>query len=400
MKMENDEWWRRNEAMNEKVQFESTYNNNKRKPAEIQSGKSARTIQLTKVQGRSRKLEETKNWGEMRSDRFFTSSHFHWMVQFPLLEAFDDESPRPRHIILCVLVGAAVSGTVTHDAPGSSSIATAAAAAAAASTNDEEVVAVADADVSTREPRLAATAAACRLRRLFDCGDCDAGDDDPMLETDSGRARSRGAGSRRPVRIIDNFRRMMLPSGITLGSGAASETDELDCVGSGVIEARERLNGERTLYATGGCGDDDVGEFARSRSKLPRDELALAGWWFGKRVKNSAGLLPRSANCACMSSFERRSQVSAARPAHLECAMRLQCEHSTAPFFAGSMHTRQFTANTKIMISSQGQGLGSRKRARLLKVVFTKVCSRISKRSASLCGASGGTGDALSVKER
>ena len=56
---------------------------------------------------------------------------------------------------------------------------------------------------------------------------------------------------------------MMLPSGImlaTLGDGAAaSETDELDCVGSGVIEARERLNSESTLYATGGCGDDDVG---------------------------------------------------------------------------------------------------------------------------------------------
>jgi hypothetical protein len=46
--MKNDEWWRRNEAMSVEVQVESTYN--KRKPAEIQSGKSARTIQLTKVQ--------------------------------------------------------------------------------------------------------------------------------------------------------------------------------------------------------------------------------------------------------------------------------------------------------------------------------------------------------------
>ena len=55
---------------------------------------------------------------------------------------------------------------------------------------------------------------------------------------------------------------------------------------------------------------------------------------------------------------------------------------------------------TKSTISSQGQVLGSRKRARLLKVVFTKVCSRISKSSASVCGTSGGTGDALSVKER
>jgi hypothetical protein len=117
------------------------------------------------------------------------------MVQFPLLEAFDDESPRPRHIILCVLVGAAVSGTMTHDAPGSSSIATPA-TAAAASTNDEDVVVVADADGSTREPRLAAAATACRPRGLFDCGDCDAGDDEPMLEIDRGRARACCAGSR------------------------------------------------------------------------------------------------------------------------------------------------------------------------------------------------------------
>ena len=186
---------------------------------------------------------------------FFTSSHFHWMLQFPLLEAFD-ESPRPRHIILCIFVGAAVSGTVTHDAPGSSI------AVAAASTNDEDVVVTADG--STRAPLLtdddalllAATAAACRLRRLFDCGDCDAGEEEPMLETDRGRARATCAGSRWRVRMIDNFRRMMLPSGITLatlgGGAAARETDELDCVGSGVIEARERLNGESTLYATGG----------------------------------------------------------------------------------------------------------------------------------------------------
>lgn len=119
---------------------------------------------------------------------------------------------------------------------------------------------------------------------------------------------------------------------------------------------------------------------SRSRSRLPRDELALPGWWFGERGKNSAGLPPRFANCACMSSFERRSQVSGAWPAHLECAMRLQCEHSTAPFFAGSMHTRQLTG--------------------LPKVVLTKVCSRISKRSASVCGTSGRTGDTLPEKER
>ena len=75
------------------------------------------------------------------------------------------------------------------------------------------------------------------------------------------------------MRIIDHFRRMMLPSGITLATlgGGASETDNLDCVGSGLIEAHERLNGEKTLYATGGCGDDsdEVGESARYRSMLP-----------------------------------------------------------------------------------------------------------------------------------
>jgi len=107
------------------------------------------------------------------------------MVQFPLLEALDDESPRLRH--LCVFVGAtaAVSGTVAQDAPGSS-------IAATASTNDEAVVVVVE-DESTRAPRLAAaTAAACGLRKLFDCGYCDAVDDEPMLEID----RRRAVGSR------------------------------------------------------------------------------------------------------------------------------------------------------------------------------------------------------------
>ena len=47
----------RNEVMNVEVQVESTvHTNNKRKPAEIQPGKSARTIQPTKVQGTSRKF--------------------------------------------------------------------------------------------------------------------------------------------------------------------------------------------------------------------------------------------------------------------------------------------------------------------------------------------------------
>lgn len=125
------------------------------------------------------------------------------MEQFPPVEALD-ESPRLRLVIVIILfvflsraatVGAAVSGTVTHDAPGSPIATT-----AAASTNDEDVVA---ADGSTRAPRLAedvlllfpvAATTACRLRRLFDCGDCDACDcgefahDEPMLEIDWGRS--------------------------------------------------------------------------------------------------------------------------------------------------------------------------------------------------------------------
>ena len=114
------------------------------------------------------------------------------MEQLLPFEALD-ESPRPRLvivIILCVLsrkatVGAAVSGTVMHEAP-----------AAPASTNDEDVV---TADGSTRAARLAddalllfpvAPTAACKLRDLFDCGDSDAGNcrkfahDEPMLESD------------------------------------------------------------------------------------------------------------------------------------------------------------------------------------------------------------------------
>ena len=205
---------------------------------------------------------------------FFCSPTIHWIVQFPV-----DDSPRLRLLIVIILVvfllldttvgtGAAVSGTVTQDAPGSA--ASSATTAAPASTNDDDVVA---ADGSTRAARLAAEDAllllvvvfpvaattACRLRRLFDCGDCDACDcgelahDEPMLDIDWGRLLFFVAcccvGSRWRVRIIDNFRRMMLPSGIR----GVSETDELELVGSGDIDARERLNGARTLYATGGC---------------------------------------------------------------------------------------------------------------------------------------------------
>jgi hypothetical protein len=66
--------------------------------------------------------------------------------------------------------------------------------------------------------------------------------------------------------------------------------------------------------------------------------------------------LPRSARWACMSSFDRRSHVGGERPAHFAWAMRLQCEHKTAPFFTGSKHTRQLTAGQGVMIS-YGEGM-------------------------------------------
>ena len=73
----------------------------------------------------------------------------------------------------------------------------------------------------------------------------------------------------------------------------------------------------------------------RSRSRLPREVVALAGWWFGRRVKNSAGLVPRSANCACMSSFERRSPRG-----RRNWNVRSGYSASTElhPFSLGSMH--------------------------------------------------------------
>jgi hypothetical protein len=135
--------------------------------------------------------EDTKNWGKMRSDCFvFLLPLSQDCALFPLPEALEDESPRLRLVTdtnPCVFVGSTpVSGTVTHD-PLGSSIAT-----EAALTNDEDAIVVVDdvTDGSTRVPRLAATAAVCRLRRLFDCGDCDAGGcgelahDEPMLEID------------------------------------------------------------------------------------------------------------------------------------------------------------------------------------------------------------------------
>jgi len=230
--------------------------------------------------------------------------------------------------------------------------------------DDEEPVAAETTDASMRAARLdMLSAAVCKLRKLFDC--CESWGDTEllMLEIDNGRrCCCCCCGSLWRVRIVDSFRRMMLPSDnkdITgccfcdccreAGGGVAPprEMDELECVGSGDSDARERLNGDNTLYARGGCvgecvGDDggavangdgwSCGELVRSRSRLPRDELAPspsdadAGPGTsegGKRVKISVGL-PRSAKCACISSFDRKSHVGGARPAHLECAMRLQ----------------------------------------------------------------------------
>src|SRR5579859_4677036 len=82
-------------------------------------------------------------------------------------------------------------------------------------------------------------------------GDGEFAHDELMLEIDCGRSLRRAfvhCGSRWRVRMMENFRRMMFPSGIA----GASETDELECVGSGVSKVLERLIRERTLYATGG----------------------------------------------------------------------------------------------------------------------------------------------------
>jgi len=66
----------KNEARDVEVQVESTYNN-KPKPTEIQSGK----VWYIDAQ-----------WHTAS----FLSSHFHWIVQFPLLKALDDKFPRPH----------------------------------------------------------------------------------------------------------------------------------------------------------------------------------------------------------------------------------------------------------------------------------------------------------------
>ncbi|KAI9449929.1 hypothetical protein BJY52DRAFT_1227479 [Lactarius psammicola] len=114
------------------------------------------------------------------------------MKQFPPFEALH-ESPRPRRvivIIMCVflfrkaIVGAAVSDPVSYEAP-------------TTSMNEEAIVAAEESTRGTARRGRAATvscrryhcvAATCKLRKLFYCGYCDAGDcgefayEDPMLE--------------------------------------------------------------------------------------------------------------------------------------------------------------------------------------------------------------------------
>jgi hypothetical protein len=152
--------------------------------------------------------------------------------------------------------------------------------------DDDEPVAV---DSSTRAARLdddMLSAAVCKLRKLSDCCDDSCGDTTELLilAIDSGRCScSCGrCGSLWRVRMMDSFRRITLPSeskdltgcckpegGGGGGVAPARETDELECVrvGSGESEARERLNGDKPLCATGGCvvgkdcgADDDSGE--------------------------------------------------------------------------------------------------------------------------------------------
>lgn len=62
----------------------------------------------------------------------------------------------------------------------------------------------------------------------------------------------------------------------------------------------------------------------RSRLRLPRERLRFAGWLFGKREKNSVGLLRLDARATVrepcyVSNFERKLQMRATRPAYLEC---------------------------------------------------------------------------------
>jgi hypothetical protein len=78
---------------------------------------------------------------------------------------------------------------------------------------DDEPVAAETTDGSTRAARLdMLSAAVCKLRKLFDCCESCGDTELLMLEIDSGRCFSCCCGSLWRVRIIDNFRRMTLPS--------------------------------------------------------------------------------------------------------------------------------------------------------------------------------------------
>ena len=113
----------------------------------------------------------------------------------------------------------------------------------------------------------------------------------------------------------------------------------------------------------------------------------------GKRVKISAGLLPRSAKCACMSNLERKSQVGGARPAHLECAMRLQWEHNTAPFFTGSIHTRQLTARyNQSLAMATGNTLEKNKRTLAKSRFYKRVLAHVKEIGLRLRGFGNGAG--------
>jgi hypothetical protein len=126
---------------------------------------------------------------------------------------------------------------------------------------DDEPVAAETTDVSMRAARLdILSAAVCKLRKLFDCCESCGDTELLMLEIDSGRGCC-CCGSLWRVRMIDNFRRMTLPSESKYligccfcccrepGEGVTPprEMDELECVGSGSGDARERLNGDKTL---------------------------------------------------------------------------------------------------------------------------------------------------------
>ena len=122
--------------------------------------------------------------------------------------------------------------------------------------------------------------------------------------------------------MIDKFLLMVLPFSITLVTFV-----DYGWIGS-ILSITRYAN---TLMARAGAmcgwGGGDV-EKTEVTIEAAARELALAGWWFGGRVEELSGAA--AANCVCLKSFELRSRARAVRSAHLECAIRLQSEHSTA----------------------------------------------------------------------